>query len=145
MDFSYFDTYINGTNSKASKNKVVSELTQNKGFTVDHPTSYRESPIEQNRDNGHFASGYHRTGESKISDKEGDSHTRTTENYGVDSTAVESARYDPEDNSLNITYKGGSKEYKFAADPKDVMDWVNAPSKGRLTEEWKQTHRYPGY
>lgn len=146
MDFGYFDTYINGTSSKSARDKAFSNLTQNKGFTIDKPTSYREAPIAQNRNaKGQYTSGYHQTGEAEISDKYGDSHTRTSENYGVSSTAIQSARYDPSDNSLNITYKGGDKEYKFAANPEDVVDWMNAPSKGRLTQEWKETHRFPGY
>lgn len=65
--------------------------------------------------------------------------------YSVDSTAIQSARFDPTDNSLNIVYKGGGKEYKFAADGNDAAEWLKAPSKGRLTNEWKYTHRYPGY
>lgn len=65
--------------------------------------------------------------------------------YPVDSTAIQSARFDPSDNSLNIVYRGGGKEYKFAADGKDAADWLQAPSKGRLTQEWRATHRYPGY
>lgn len=64
----------------------------------------------------------------------------------VDSTAIQSARYEPSDDSLNITYKGGGKEYKFKADgSKGLEEWVKAPSKGRITQEWRTTHRYPGY
>lgn len=66
-------------------------------------------------------------------------------NTAVDSTAIQSARYDPSDNSLNIVYRGGSKEYKFSATPEEAQEWLNAPSKGRLTDEWKLTNRYPGY
>ena len=47
---------------------------------------------------------------------------------------------------MNITYKGGDKEYKFRAGGRDgVREWINAPSKGRITQEWRTTHRYPGY
>lgn len=65
--------------------------------------------------------------------------------YQVDSTAIQSARFDPSDNSLNIVYRGGGKEYKFQADGKDAAEWLKAPSKGRLTQVWRDTHRYPGY
>lgn len=146
MDFSYFDSLINGTDSKASRNQITTDLTRGKEFTIESPTSYRTETIAQNRNKqGRFESGYHATSAPEISEKYGDSKTRTNRNFGVESTAVQSARYDPNDNSLNITYKGGDKEYKFAAEPQDVMDWINAPSKGRLTQEWKETHRYPGY
>jgi hypothetical protein len=75
------------------------------------------------------------------------SNNPTTDRVGeVQSTAIENARYDPEDDSLNITYKGGDKEYKFRAGGRDgVREWINAPSKGRITQEWRETHRYPGY
>ena len=66
-------------------------------------------------------------------------------NTAVDSTAIENARYDPNDNSLNIVYKGGDKEYKFSATPDEAKEWLEAPSKGRITNVWKDTNRYPGY
>lgn len=65
--------------------------------------------------------------------------------YPVDSTAIQSARFDPTDNSLNITYRDGNKEYKFAADSKEAAKWLQSPSKGRTTQEWRHSHRYPGY
>lgn len=68
----------------------------------------------------------------------------TKSSLPVSSTAIQSARYDPSDNSLNIVYKGGGKEYKFDAKD-DLQEWVDAPSKGRITHEWKESHRYPGY
>ena len=63
----------------------------------------------------------------------------TNKSIPVSSTAIQSARYDPSDNTLNIVYKGGGKEYKFDA-KNDLQDWVNALSKGRITQEWRQTH-----
>ena len=63
----------------------------------------------------------------------------TNESIPVSSTAIQSARYDPSDNSLNIVYKGGSKEYKFDAKD-DLQEWVDAPSKGRITQEWRTSH-----
>lgn len=86
-------------------------------------------------DNGDFV--------TNIGDDMGSSGVGHT--YQVDSTAIQSARFDPSDNSLNITYRGGGKEYKFQADGKDAAEWLKAPSKGRLTQEWRDTHHYPGY
>lgn len=63
----------------------------------------------------------------------------TSKSVPVSSTAIDSARYDPSDNTLNITYKGGGKEYKFDAKD-DLQEWVDAPSKGRITQEWRSTH-----
>lgn len=65
--------------------------------------------------------------------------------YQVDSTAIKSARFDPSDESLNITYRNGNKEYKFRADAEDAAEWLRSASKGRTTQEWRKTHRYPGY
>lgn len=76
-----------------------------------------------------------------IDDKSGVGHT-----YQVDSTAIQGARFDPSDNSLNITYRSNpGKEYKFSATEDEAAEWLTAPSKGRLTQEWRSTHRYPGF
>ena len=74
-----------------------------------------------------------------------DEDTGVGHTYSVDSTAIQSARFDPSDNSLNIVYRGGGKEYKFAANADEAAEWLKAPSKGRLTQEWRDTHHYPGY
>lgn len=101
------------------------------GFNIWRPTSYRN---EVNADYQNIKQGYSIPGE--ISE----------ESIPVDSTAIQSARYEPSDDSLNITYKGGNKEYKFKADGADgLQEWVNAPSKGQITQEWRTTHRYPGW
>lgn len=64
----------------------------------------------------------------------------------VESSAIASARYDVSDGSLNIAYRSNpDKEYKFAATADDVKEWDDAPSKGQITNVWRQTHRYPGF
>lgn len=139
-------TPLNGTNQD-SKLRAISDLTMGKGFTIDKPTSYRRVEHQQNRDAaGRYAKGYHDISEAIISDKSGEYSTRKERNYGVESTAIDHARYDPSDGSLNIAYNSNpDKEYKFKADEADVVDWMNAPSKGRLTQAWRSSHRYPGY
>jgi hypothetical protein len=99
------------------------------GFTINNPTSFRN---EVNQDYKNIGQGYSIPNEV------------TDESVPVNSTAIQSARYDPSDNSLNITYKNGVKEYKFDAKD-DLQEWVDAPSKGQITQEWRKTHRYPGY
>ena len=101
------------------------------GMVINRPTSFRN---EVNADYKNIGQGY------SIPDDV------TDESVPVDSTAIQSARYDPYDDSLNITYKNGNKEYKFKADESDGLEeWIDAPSKGRITQEWRYTHRYPGY
>lgn len=99
------------------------------GFTINNPISHRNevnmSPEEWEQSGAN--KGY------SIPDE------LTEESIPVASTAIQSARYDPSDNSLNITYKGGDKEYKFDAKD-DLQEWMNAPSKGRVTQEWRTTH-----
>jgi len=98
-------------------------------FNISNPTSFRN---EVNQDYKNVGQGYSIPYEV------------TDESVPINSTAIQSARYDPSDNSLNIIYKNGNKEYKFDAKD-DLQNWVNAPSKGRITQEWRSTHRWPGY
>lgn len=114
------------------------------GFTVSRPTSYRTYDAKQKRDaKGRFSKGFTLNNE-RIADNYTD--TRTEKTLPVASTAIANARYDPSDDSLNITYTSGPKEYKFKAGGKEGLEeWMNAMSKGRITQEWKDTHRYPGY
>lgn len=124
-------------------NPYLAKLTMGQGFTINNPTSFRNVDVKQKRnEKGQFASGYDETSDARIAD--GFVDNRKEKTFGVESTAIQSARYDPSDNSLNITYKGGDKEYKFAASPEDVVDWASAPSKGRITQEWRQTHHWGG-
>lgn len=115
---------------------IYKNISKGKSVNIQNPNSYRT---------------YHNVGSGSLDENDMDiglesgSNPQTDRVGEIQSTAIQSARYDPSDNSLNITYKGGDKEYKFAAQPDDVMEWVNAPSKGRITQEWRTTHRYPGY
>lgn len=123
-----------GTSGKNNE-KINKRIDENKSVNISNPTSQRT---------------FHRSNNGSLLDQQIDIGNTTADNTNAElgevvSTAIESARYDPNDNSLNITYKGGDKEYKFAATPEDVKEWVDAPSKGQITQEWRETHRYPGY
>lgn len=141
----WYDVTYQGT--KKPNLKALSGLAKSdQGFKVEAPTSYRRSHAEQNRDKlGRYSSGFQYS-DTEIADSMDKDIGDGKKLHDVSSTAIESARYDPSDDSLNITYKGGDKEYKFkAGGPEGVKEWLNAPSKGRITQEWKETHRYPGY
>lgn len=116
---------------------IDQSIDNGREFTINSPSSTRTA-VKYN--NSYINDNEFEIGDTTANYPNGDATT-----FGVASSAIDSARYDPSDDSLNIVYKGGNKEYKFAAYPNDVKDWVNAPSKGRLTNEWKVTHRYPGY
>ena len=51
------------------------------------------------------------------------------------STAIESARFDEDENKIFITYVGDSgKEYVFKGNKKDWLNFMNAGSKGRYVQ-----------
>lgn len=124
------------TGTSGNQSSIEKAMDKGKSINIANPTSYRT---------------YHNVGQGTMSKDDMDIGLQsganpTTDKVGeVQSTAIENARYDPEDDSLNITYKGGDKEYKFRAGGREgVREWINAPSKGRITQEWKETHHMPG-
>lgn len=119
------------TGTSGNEAAISKRLDNNKSINISNPTSYRT---------------YHNVGEGTLNEDDVDVGLTSGKAAEVASTAIKSARYDPEDDSLNIVYQGGDKEYKFrAGGPEGVKEWITADSKGRKTNEWKKTHRYPGY
>lgn len=118
--------------TSGNEEKISNKINNGKSVNITNPTSQRT---------------FHRDASGSLLDQQIDIGNTGKGDVGeVVSSAIESARYDPSDDSLNITYRGGDKEYKFqAGGPEGVMEWVNAPSKGQITQEWRTTHRYPGY
>lgn len=120
------------TGTSGNEAKISNKINSGNSVNISNPTSQRT---------------FHRDASGSLLDQQIDIGNTGAGDVGeVVSTAIDSARYDPSDDSLNITYRGGDKEYKFkAGGPEGVMEWVNAPSKGQITQEWRTTHRYPGY
>lgn len=119
------------TGTSGNEAAISKRLDNNKSINITNPTSYRT---------------YHNVGEGTLNEDDVDVGLTSGKAAEVASTAIKSARYDPKDDSLNIIYQGGDKEYKFrAGGPEGVKEWITADSKGRKTNEWKKTHRYPGY
>ena len=119
------------TGTSGNEAAISKRLDNNKSVNITNPTSYRT---------------YHNVGNGTLNEDDVDVGLTSGKAAEVASTAIKSARYDPEDDSLNIVYQGGDKEYKFrAGGPEGVKEWITADSKGRKTNEWKKTHRYPGY
>ena len=119
------------TGTSGNEAAISKRLDNNKSINITNPTSYRT---------------YHNVGEGTLNEDDVDIGLTSGKAAEVASTAIKSARYDPEDDSLNIVYQGGDKEYKFrAGGPEGVKEWITADSKGRKTNEWKKTHSYPGY
>lgn len=119
------------TGTSGNEAAISKRLDNNKSVNIINPTSYRT---------------YQNVGEGTLNEDDVDVGLTSGKAAEVASTAIKSARYDPEDDSLNIVYQGGDKEYKFrAGGPEGVKEWITADSKGRKTQEWRKTHRYPGY
>lgn len=117
------------TGTSGNEAAISKRLDNNKSINISNPTSYRT---------------YHNVGEGTLNEDDVDVGLTSGKAAEVASTAIKSARYDPEDDSLNIVYQGGDKEYKFrAGGPEGVKEWITADSKGRKTNEWRKTHRYP--
>lgn len=111
--------------------KISERLDNNKSVNISNPTSFRT---------------YQNVGNGTLNEDDIDVGLTSGKGAELASTAIKSARYDPQDDSLNIVYQGDSKEYKFrAGGPEGVREWMAADSKGRKTQEWRKTHRYPGY
>lgn len=110
---------------------ISKRVDKGQSVNIANPTSYRT---------------YHNVGRGTLDESDIDIGLTSGQGAEIASTAISNARYDPSDDSLNITYVGGDKEYKFkAGGPEGVREWMNAPSKGQITQEWRTTHRYPGY
>ena len=119
------------TGTSGNEAKISERLDNNKSVNISNPTSYRT---------------YQNVGNGTLNEDDIDVGLTSGKGAELASTAIKSARYDPEDDSLNITYQGGDKEYKFRAGGRQgVREWINAASKGQITQEWRKTHRYPGY
>lgn len=119
------------TGTSGNEAKISERLDNNKSVNISNPTSYRT---------------YQNVGNGTLNEEDIDVGLTSGKGAEITSTAIKSARYDPQDDSLNIVYQGGDKEYKFRANgPEGVREWMAADSKGRKTQEWRKTHRYPGY
>lgn len=119
------------TGTSGNEAKIEKAMDSGKSINISNPTSFRTF---QNVGNGTM--------------KKEDVEVGLSSGKGAEltSTAIKNARYDPEDDSLNITYQGGDKEYKFRAGGRQgVREFINSDSKGRTINEWRKTHRYPGY
>lgn len=111
--------------------KIEKAMEKGKSINISNPTSYRT---------------YQNVGRNTLNKDDIDVGLSSGKGAELASTAIKNARYDPEDDSLNITYQGGNKEYKFRAGGREgVREWMAADSKGRKTQEWRKSHRYPGY
>ena len=119
------------TGTSGNEAKIEKAMDNGKSINISNPTSFRT---------------FQNVGKGTMKKEDVEVGLSSGKGAELTSTAIKNARYDPEDDSLNITYQGGDKEYKFRAGGRQgVREWINADSKGQITQEWRKTHRYPGY
>ena len=119
------------TGTSGNEDKIEKAMESGKSINIANPTPYRT---------------YQNVGRGTMNKDDVEVGLSSGKGAELASTAIKNARYDPEDDSLNITYQGGDKEYKFRAGGRQgVREWLNSPSKGQITQKWRKTHRYPGY
>lgn len=104
--------------------KVITQTNQGKATLVQKPTSYRTNKDDGTQDIG-LTSG---------------------EAIPVESSAVQSIEYDPENEVATVVFNGGTKGYQYKATPEEYKEFLTAPSKGqKINYDWKFNNRMPGY
>ena len=105
--------------------KRLFDINNNTGSYVDGKVSIDDRPFtEDERKN----KKYERKRAEQIKNKE-------PVMVELPSTAIESARFDEDKGAIYITYVGdGGKEYVFKGDRNDWLQFMNAGSKGRHTQ-----------
>lgn len=124
LDEQFADTQL----SKATKGKVLADKIE-----IGRIISNRLTDI--------------RTGQTEISDKEYH-HTgmqgRNKYASHIRSTAINSVRYDPNNNHLYVQYTSGPKWYVFDADEDTFQQFMRSGSKGRFVQyNLKPNNRAP--
>ena len=119
------------TGTSGNEDKIEKAMEKGKSINISNPTSYRT---------------YQNVGKGTMNKDDVEIGLTSGKGAELASTAIKNARYDPEDDSLNITYQSSDKEYKFRAGGREgIREFINSDSKGRTINEWRKTHRYPGY
>ena len=132
------------------KNKLLSSLDLkkqnkilNKKHAVDVSRLISKRILNRNEDTGSYIGGKLEIEDKPFTKEDRDNYAkkraeqiRNKEPVEVQlpSTAIESARFDEDENKIFITYVGGDKEYVFKGNKKDWLNFMNAGSKGRYVQ-----------
>lgn len=118
----------NKYNTTDKKDEIAKKVYSGKTVEVTRPTSVRSFSK-----NGNTWVG----GDVSVGSDKGD------RNVDIASTAIESARYDPEHNRAYITFVGGGKEYEYNVSPSEFESFLNADSKGQyVSTRWNNNPKY---
>ena len=104
--------------------KRLFDINTNTGSYVGGKVIIDDSPFTED---DRKTKGYERKRAEQIKNKE-------PVEVQLPSTAIESARFDEDENKIFITYVGGDKEYVFKGNKKDWLNFMNAGSKGRYVQ-----------
>ena len=137
--FNWKNKLLNSTELK-KQNKIL-----NKKHEVSIATLISKRALSRNADTGSYVGG-----KVSIDDRPFTEDERKNKKYErkraeqiknkepvmveLPSTAIESARFDEDKGAIYITYVGGGKEYVFKGDRNDWLQFMNAGSKGRHTQ-----------
>lgn len=103
-----------GLNEK-QLSKAIDQTNKGKSTKITNPTSYRTNHQDGSQDVG-LTSG---------------------EAIPVESTAIESITYDPENENAEIEFINGRHPYDYPMTPEEYRSFLTSPSKG----QWIQTAR----
>ena len=126
MDLSKLGNFFNFNKAFSSDDtaKIDKRMSKGKDVNVDKMTSYYRTYGEDDNQLLHNNNG----------------------GIGIESTAVKSARYNPNSERALIQFQGGDKEYSYRATPKEFNELLNAPSKGQhINRVWKKYNQDPDY
>ena len=88
------------TGTSGNEARIEKAIESGKSIDISNPTSFRT---------------FQNVGRGTMNKDDVEVGLTSGKGAELASTAIKNARYDPEDDSLNITYQGGDKEYKFRA------------------------------
>ena len=132
------------------KNKLLSSLDLkkqnkllNKNKTVEVGKLISKRALSRNDDTGSYVGGKLTISDNPFTEDDRDKYAKKRAKQiknkepvevQLPSTAIESARFDEDKGAIYITYVGGGKEYVFKGDRNDWLQFMNAGSKGRHTQ-----------
>lgn len=113
--------------TQGNETKIADKMSKGKTFQISNPTSYRTF---HKGDDGSYLNAkvdIGITNPNSVQDVQ-----------GISSTAVSKVKYNPKAEIATVRFNGGKKDYDYRVNPKEMTEFINAPSKGRhINRVWK--------
>ena len=124
-----------GIYTSDQRQKMLERMAKDKDITVDKMFSERHYDI------GHKPAEWHEDNIGRSAP--GDT---LAANKQISSTAIDSVKYSPSTEECKVKYKNGDKWYNFVnMSPEQFETYMTAGSKGRYTQQMRQTNHDPRY